>query len=56
LYLNAWYINILTTRNKTKFIVLTASAERNLRRVDGSSTDFDLHRLVAAADGGGSGD
>ena len=32
--------------------------ERNRRRVDGSSTDFDLglHRLAAAADGGGSGD
>jgi len=33
-------------------------AERNRRRVDGSSTDFDLglHRLALAADGGGSGD
>jgi len=31
--------------------------ERNRRRVDGSSTNFDLglHRLAAAADGGGSG-
>jgi len=33
-------------------------AKRNRRRVDGSSTDFDLglHQLAAAADGGGSGD
>ena len=32
--------------------------ERNRRRVDGSSTDFDLglHRLATVADGGGSGD
>ena len=31
--------------------------KRNRRRVDGLSTDFDLglHRLTAAADGGGSG-
>ena len=32
-------------------------AKRNRRRVDGSSTDFDLglHRLATVADGGGSG-
>jgi len=33
-------------------------AERNQRRVDGSSTDFNLgfHRLAGAADSGGSAD
>jgi len=36
----------------------SGGAKRNRRRVDGSSTDFDLglHRLGAAADGGRTGD
>ena len=49
----------LVTLNKSRRLSgLSGDAERNRRRFDGSSTDFDLglHRLSAEADGGGFGD